>query len=240
MEPRFRANDREGLTLRLAAVIAGLGYLLSPVSYAEFALFPKLVIPGNIERTVQNITTHGGDFVAIIFCNFVTLLEDVVIAWALYVLLIPVNRALSLLTAWFRIVYAAVALVALTNLVTVYRLLNTPEYLRLFGAAPLRAQVDLLLHSFRYDWAFALIIFAVHLILLGVLIYRSGYIPRVIGVLLVLDGVGWVVQGLQPYLYPNANIGLVFITALGELIFMLWLLIMGWRIKDPRRPIEAA
>lgn len=226
-------TNTHGITLRQAALIAGLGYLLSPVSYAEFTLYPKVVIPGNIEQTVQNIAIHGGTFVTIILCYLVTLLEDVVIAWALYVLLSPVNRSLSLLTAWFRLIYAAIALVGLSNLITVYRLLNTPEYLRVFGAGPLRAQVDLLLHTFRYNWSFSLIVFSVHLVLLGSLIYRSGYIPKVIGVLLVIDGAGWLIDSLQPYLYPQANLGWIFITFFGELIFMLWLLIMGWKVKDP-------
>jgi hypothetical protein len=86
-------NHNKGLNLRKAALIDGFAYLLSPVATAEFSLMPKLVIPGNIEQTIQNITAHGGMFVAAILCYFVTFIEDVVIAWALYVLLAPVNRA---------------------------------------------------------------------------------------------------------------------------------------------------
>ncbi|MGB9235187.1 MAG: DUF4386 domain-containing protein [Terriglobales bacterium] len=227
------ANHYEGLTLRQAALIAGFGYLLSPVSYAEFNIYPKLVIPGNIEQTAQNITAHPGMFVAAILCYLITFLEDVVIAWALYYLLAPVNKSLSLLTAWFRLVYTAVALFGWLNLVTAFRLLNTPDYLMLFGSAQLHAQLKLLLSSFRYDWSMSLVIFGIHLVLLGCLIYRSGYIPRIIGILLVIDGLGWVIDSLQPYLYPNAHLGFLFITFFGELIFMLWLLIRGWKIPEP-------
>jgi len=222
----------EGLTLRQAALVAGFGYLLMPVSYAEFVIYPKLVIPGNVEQTVQNIVTHGGLFVAAILCYLITFINDMVIAWALYVLLIPVNRSLSLLTAWFRLMYTAIGLFGLLNLVTVFRLLTTPDYLTTFGPGPLHAQVDLLLHSFRYDWSISLIIFGVHLVLLGYLIYRSGYIPRVIGVLLVINGLGWVIDSLRPYLYPNAPLGFIFVTFFGELIFMVWLLVRGWKIQE--------
>ena len=107
-----------------------------------------------------------------------------VIAWALYVLLAPVNRSLSLLTAWFQLVYAAIALSGVLNLVAVYHLLHTPDYLTLFGSGPLHAQVLLLLNSFRYAWTLGLVPFGVHLVLLGYLIYRSGYIPRIVGILL--------------------------------------------------------
>jgi len=169
-------------------------------------------------------------------CYFVNFLEDIVIAWALYVLFAPVNRALSLLAALFRIVYAGLALAATLNLVIVFRLLNTPEYSTLFGDGPLRAQVDLLLHSFRYEYAFVLIVFGVHLCLLGYLLFRSGYtgwVSKAIGVLVVIPGIGWIAYELGPYLYPKANLDWLFYTFFGELIFMLWLLIAGWRIREP-------
>lgn len=224
-----------GLTLRQAALVAGFAYLLSPVAYAEFTLYPKLVIAGNIDQTIHNIAAHREMFAAVILCYFVTILEDIVIAWALYELLAPVHRALSMLTALFRLAYAAMALVALFNLVTAYRLIDTPEYLRRFDFGTLAAQVDVLLHSFRYEWSFSLIVFGIHLCLLGYLIYRSGYIPKLIGIVLAIDGLGWIGTSLQPYLYPNVNVDFLFITYFGELIFMLWLLIMGWRIVQPAR-----
>jgi Domain of unknown function (DUF4386) len=111
-------------------------------------------------------------------------------------------------------------------------MLTTPEYLTTFGSGPLHAQVNLLLHSFRYDFSLGIVIFGIHLILVGYLIARSRYIPWWLGVILVINGVGWMVNNLQPYLYPNANLGFIFITFLGELILMAWLLIWGWRIPQ--------
>ncbi len=227
------AIRERGLSLRQAAVIAGLGYLLNPVSYAEYSLYPRLVIPGNVEQTAQNIANHGGVFAALILCYLINFIGDVVIAWALYFLLAPVNRSLSLLTAWFRLIYTAVALSGVMNLVTVYRLLHEQQYLTLFAAGPLHAQMELLLNSFQYTWSMSLVIFGIHLILLGILIFRSGYIPRILGILLVIDGLGWMISMLRPYLYPDVHLGFLFVTYLGELIFMLWLLIRGWKIPEP-------
>ena len=51
-------THNDGLSLRQAALVAGFGYLFMPVAYAEFAIYPKLVIPGNIEQTAQNIASH--------------------------------------------------------------------------------------------------------------------------------------------------------------------------------------
>ena len=228
------ANDCEGLTLRQAALIAGISYLLMPVTIAEFYINPKLLIPGNIEQTTQNIVAHGRLFAAAILCYLITLVLDVVIAWALYILLAPVNRSVSLLTAWFRLVYTVIALFSVLNLTTVYRLLHTPAYLSAFGSGPLHAQVMLLLNSYRYDWSMSLIIFGIHLGLLGCLIYRSGYIPRLLGILLIIDGLGWVISPLKPYLYPNAHLGFFFPFSFVELILPLWLLSRGWKIQDPR------
>jgi uncharacterized protein DUF4386 len=146
---------------------------------------------------------------------------------------VPVNRSVSLLTACFRLVYTAIALVGLLSLVTVFRLLNTPDDQTAYGSQQLHAQVKLQLNSFRYDWSRSLVIFGIHLGLLGQLIYRSGCIPRIIGILLAIDGLGWVIDSLRPYPYPNAHLGVIVITFLGELIFMLWLLVRGWKIQEP-------
>lgn len=222
----------DNISLRQAALIAGFGYLLSPVSYAEFTLYPKLVIPGHIEQTAANIAAHPMMFAAMILCYFITALEDIVIAWALYVLLAPVNRSLSLLTAWFRLIYAAIYIVAIFNLFTVYYLLTTPRYETTFGHVQLLAQADLLIHTFRYYWGTSLIIFGIHLCLLGYLIFRSSYIPKIIGILLAIDGVAWIVNELQPYLLPNVMMDWLFFIFFSELIFMLWLLIGGWRLPN--------
>jgi hypothetical protein len=228
------------VTLRQAALIAGVAYLLMPVTFAEFYINPKLLVPGDIERTAQNIVAHGRLFGVAILCYLITLVLDVVIAWALYILLVPVNRSLSLLTAWFRLIYTAIALFSLLNLTTVYRLLHTPEYLTAFGSEQLHAQVMLLLNSYRYDWSLSLIIFGVHLGLLGYLIYRSDYIPRIIGVLLVLDGLGWVITPLRPYLYPDAHLGFFFAVSFVELLLPLWLVIRGWKIQEPAAHAKVA
>jgi len=168
-----------------------------------------------------------------IFSYVVVFICDVIVAWALYVLLIPVNRSLSLLTAWFRLVYTVIAFVALFKLVTVFRLLDAPDYQAAFGSEQLHAQVQLLLSAFRYEWGMGLILFGIHLILLAYLVYRSGYIPRVLAILLGIAGLGWLVHELGPYLFPNVDLGFLFITLLGELVFMLWLLIRGWKIQEP-------
>jgi hypothetical protein len=233
ISPNTPSNRYEGITLRQAALVAGVAYLLNPVSYAEFSIYPKLVAANDAAQTVQNISAHLGLFAAAILCYIISFIGDVVIAWALYVLLAPVNRTLSLLAAWCQLVYAGGALCSVFSLLNVYHLLINPYYLSLFGSGQLQAQVWFQLHSFHYDWSMSLIIFGIHLVLLGYLVYRSGYIPWIFGIALYIAGLGWMIAGLGPYILPNANFDFTLITAFGEVFFILWLWIRGWRVREP-------
>lgn len=80
-----------------------------------------------------------------------------------------------------------------------------------------------------------LVLFGIHLGLLGYLVYRSGYIPKILGILLAIAGLGSPIYYLSPYLYPNVDLGFIMVifTGAGELIFTLWLLVRGWKIQEP-------
>lgn len=226
-----------GMTLRQAALVAAFTsfapLILGGVPFAEFYIFAKLVVPGNTAETVQNILANRRLFLAGVFAHLLTFVADVILAWAFYVLLAPVHRALSLLTAWFRLIYAAVALGGLMHLVSAFRLLDGGAYGEAFGAELLQAHVEVLIKSFRYEWSLSIVIFGIHLALLGYLVARSGYIPRILGVLLAIAGLGHMVYQLGPYLYPDLKLGFLFVIFFGELIFAIWLLVRGWRIPEP-------
>jgi len=232
-------NSKNRVSLRRAALIAGLGLLIMVIAapYAELFVYPKLVVPDKADETVKNIIANKTIFISAIFGYLVTFICDVVVAWALYVLLKPVDENLSLLTAWFRLVYTVIALVALLNLVNVLQLLNTADYLKVPDPRQLHGQVMISLHAFRHDWYFGLLFFGIHLGLLGYLVFRSEYIPKILGVLLIIAGLGYLITTLKPYLFPNLNLDFARFTFYGELIFMLWLLIKGSRIKESDKEI---
>src|SRR6266851_5694933 len=198
-------NSTTGISLRNAALIAGFAILMMAIAapFAEFFVYPKLVVSGNAAETAKNIIAHKTLFASGIFGYVITFICDVVAAWALYVLLKPVNDNLSLLTAWFRLVYTVIALVALVNLVTVLRLLSTADYLTVLGPDQVYAQVKLSLIAFRSGWSFGILFFGIHLVLLGYLVLRSHYIPRILGVLLLIGGLGYLITTLGPFLFPN-------------------------------------
>jgi hypothetical protein len=222
------------MTVRRAALVVVAGMLATTlgVPIAEFVVWPTLVDTTNIEQTVRNIRANEGAFLFVSFAYFAAFVGDVLVAWALYYLLRPVSPALAALAAGLRAVQGVIAAGAALNLFTTFRLLRSEE-LAALGPDQVYAQVLVLLSSFGYEWSLALVIFGIHLGLLGFLVYRSGYIPRVVGIALAVAGIGYVVYQLRPYLYPDAEIGFVFAAFTGELVFVLWLAIWGWRVRDP-------
>jgi hypothetical protein len=221
-----------GMSLRCAGLVAGVAYLLNPVTFAEYYAMPKLVVD-DPARTLANLQAHQHLFGWVVIAYFVQLLGDVVVAWALYVLLAPVNRALALLGSWLQLVYAAMALAGVGNLAVAYRLLFVPEYTRLDWAGTLAAQVRTLIGGYRATWELGLVLFGLHLIVTGVLFARSTYLPRWLGWLLVADGSAWCLDKLSMYVAPNAKLGFVGVFYVGELVLMVWLLGWGWRIQEP-------
>ena len=228
------ANPAAKTSLRSAALIAGLGLLLMVVAapFAELFVFPKLVVPGDAVGTTHNIIANQTLFAAAIFGYLITFLCDLVVAWALYIFLKPVHENLSLLAAWFRLVYTVIAIVALLNLVTILRALNTSDVLTGLPGDAFSAQVLLSIDAFRSNWYFGLLFFAVHLGLLGYLVIRSTYIPKILGIFLMLAGLGYLLTNLKPFLFPTTNLDFAEYTFYGELIFMLWLLIKGPKIQE--------
>ncbi len=221
-------------SLRSAALIAGFGLLIMVIAapFAELYVLPKLIVAGKPAETVQNILDNKALFLSAIFGYLITFICDLIVAWALYVLLIPVNKSFSLLTAWFRLMYTAVSLFALGNLIMVLKMSNNADYLTILGADQLHAQVRLAYGEFRYGWSLGFFFFSIHLGLLGYLVFKSGYVPKIIGVLVAIAGLGYLVDTLQPFLFPSFHTGFLMVTFFGELIFMGWLLIKGWTLQE--------
>ncbi|RNC85413.1 MAG: DUF4386 domain-containing protein [Balneola sp.] len=218
--------------IQKAALIAGIGIFIMVLTapIAEFAVFPKLIDYRNAEVTFSNIQENRGLFTIGIFLHLITLICDVVVAWALYLFLKPVNKNFSLLTALFRLVFAVITLSALLNLVGVLNLTQAASYLTVFENS-IHSEVLLSIRNFNLQWSFAFSFFSLYLILLGVLVYKAHYVPKIFGILLIIAGAGYLVDTLRTFFFPAVQMDYVMITYFGEVIFMLWLLIKGWRVQ---------
>jgi len=221
-------KEKGTISIGTAALITGLTLFIPTAPYAEFYVFKNLLISNNAARTTQNLLENPTLFLSGIFAILFTYIKDVLLAWTMYIFLKPVNASLSLLAAWFRIVYTVLAIVALFNFVYAFQVVNMPA----FEASYKNEQVLQLINARRFAMNLAYIIFGSYLILLGVLIYKASYIPKVMGVLITLAGVAWIIISLQPYFFKNYDLSWMMIFSVGELFFAIWLLVKGSRIKD--------
>jgi len=226
-------TSTSNITLRKAALIAGIGYLLmigSPI--AETMFYHGLVDLDNAGKTVKNIAANVGLVHFGIFLYLINFMGDILAAWGLYILFKPVNENLSLLTAWLRIIYTVMGLVAVMNLLTVLQLTSHYNYLQSITNEQLQAHVMIALRSFRDDWSFSFTFFGIYLILLGYLAFVAKYVSKIVGICLVIAGAGWLTDSLQPFLFPSVHVSVGMITGFGELVFMFWLFIKGVRLKE--------
>lgn len=213
---------------RKVAWIAGLGLILMGVlaPFAFFGVLESLVVPANASATVDSIVASAGLFRSGVAALLIVIMLDVVVAWALYVLLRPVNRTVALLMGWLRLSYAAMFAAALTNLLDVVQLLGASEVLNL-PSEQLDAQVMMSLSSFHSGFeGIALSIFGLHLFALGYLVFRSTNFPRFLGALVAVAGAGYIFDSLGTILGPNYALTVGAYTFLGEVLLIFWLL---WR-----------
>ena len=221
---------------RQAALVGGLGLLLLAVlaAIANFCVLKTLIVPGDAQTTAQHIAAAQGLFRMAVGAFFAVAILDVVVAWALYIVLRPVNRSLSLLAALFRVVYATMLAVAVNNLLTALQFLGGGDFLNAFGTDQLRAQMTVLLGAFQSGWDLSMIVFGLHLFILGMLVFQSHKRLRVLGILVIAAGLGYLIDGCGKLLAPDYSLTVAMYTFVGEPLLIFWLLWKGIR-GDLRR-----
>lgn len=232
-------REAEGSPLFWART-AGAGYLLIIVSgiFAEFFVRSSLVVPGDAATTAHNIVASEMLYRSALASELVMLTCDVAVALALYVVFRKVSRSLALLAAFFRLTHAAVVAVNLLNTYVPLLLLGDAGYLAVFAPGQLQALVLLLLEAHGYGYAIGLVFFGLYCAVLGWLVLRSRYVPRLLGVLLVCAAVGYLADSFARTLLPDyaryeTLLGLVVLLSafVGELSFSLWLLVKGVDVR---------
>ena len=237
-------NRIADISLRKAARVAGFGLLIMfiPAVFTNYFVFSSLIVPGDAATTANNIIASEGLFRAGIVSWLIVLILDVVVAWALYVFLKPVNKSLSLLTAWFRLMYAAIFGTTQLILFIVLALLSGAAYLTVFEPNQLYALVLLFLNGYDYGSSIGFFFFSFHLGILGYLVYKSGYIPRILGVLLIVAFFSYLIESAGTILWPNYPDVLTTVLAvpgfIGEVALAFWLLFKGSKIPEMKNQDE--
>lgn len=221
------------LAPRRYARICGLLYLYIIVAgvFAELFVRGRLVVPSDAEATAANIGAHELLFRIGLSGELLHLSFDVGVAVILYALLRPVDRDVALLAAFLRLACDLVLVVASMSHFAALRLLEGAGQLETFGPAQRHGLALLALRLHGDGYAISLVFFGFACLSLGYLVFRSGYLPRILGALLVIAGACYLVQSFAHFLAP-AFAGTLFPAIfvpifVAELSLTLWLIVKG-------------
>ena len=217
-------NRIADISPRKAARVVGFAFLIMfPLGiFAEFVVLSNLVVEGDAATTVNNIKANELLFWSGIASYLIILALDVVVALGLYVLLKPVNKNFSLLAAVLRLLYTAIMVISLLALVLLFP------------------------NAFSYGQLIAYIFFISHLFVLGYLVFKSGFLPRILGVLLMIGSFSYLILLYGDFILPKNWYEALSLIAmlpaiLSENLLALWLLIKGVNVEQwEKRALESA
>jgi hypothetical protein len=219
----------------------GLLYVLVsiPGAFALVYVPSKLIVPGNAMATASNIAASETLFRAGIACNLISQILFMWVALALYDLLKGVNQRHASLMLGLIVVSIPIALLNELNAIAAVILVRGADFLSIFEKPQRDALAMLFLNLHGQGFGIAEIFWGLWLFPLGLLVYRSGFFPGVLGVLLMVRCFAYVVESLTPLVFPRYG-GIVsrwmMPLRFGELLFMFWLLIMGAKPKPLAAP----
>ncbi len=222
-----------------AARIAGVAYLLIFIGgiFAEVFVRDRLVVSDDAATTAANIIANEGLFRIGLAVDMMVFALDVLVAWAFYVLLRPVQEGLALLSTFFRLVMAAMLGLNLLHQYAALYALNGADHLSAFEPAQLESLSLFAMRVHGMGYNAGLVFFGFAIIALGAALFRARYVPRILSVGLALSGVVYLLTSFSSILTPSIT-GSLFVLFLlpvaAELGLALWLMIMGARIEPPR------
>jgi hypothetical protein len=211
---------------RLRARIAGVFYLLEMLT-GGFAVFVggKLFVSGDAAATATNILARHSLFQLGVAANVIQFACYIVVTELLYDLFKPVNRGISLLAALFSLVGCTIGAVSCLFELAPLAVLGGAPYLNVFKGEQLQALALMFLRLYALCFNLSFVFFGFYCLLIGCLIFRSSFLPRILCAGMALAGLGWLTfllpsltQHLSPYILA---------AGLGEVALTLWLLVVG-------------
>jgi len=224
------------------ARVAGILYLLL-VPLGVFGLLyvsSFLIEEGNAAETVGNILDSESLFRLSIVSALVVPLVNMLLVLVLYRLLKPANKTYAFLMVLFFMVSVPISMLTELNHVAVLALLSDADYLSVFDLDQLHAQVMLFLDMHEGGIFIASIFYGLWLFPMGYLVFISGFLPRWIGVLLVIGGFGYVIDSVLFFLLPDFDVVIAQFTFVGEVALPLWLLVKGVNVERWRARASAS
>ena len=231
---------------QLYARIGGVLYLIIIVVglFDEAFVRNRIIVSGDATATAANIRSLESLWRFGIAAEFFLLICAVALTLIFFVLLRPVSRDLALLAVFFNLVSLAVEAAVQLYLLGALFPLGKAEYLRAFEPEQLYALASLSVKSHSYGFGVALIFFGCVCLIDGYLIFRSGYFPKTIGVLMTIAGLSYLTNSFALILVPtfaNRIFPAVLVPAfVGEASLCLWLLVKGVNVPKWKEQASAA
>jgi len=214
-------------TARLAGLIWLLMFIFGPMAQVVRS---KLFIPGDSVTTAQNLLTNEFLFRLGFVSDLLMMVLFLLLPLVLYKLFCHVDKNLSLLMVIFVIVSVPINMLNLLNEFAALHLLRGAEYLNAVATEQLMANAMFTYDLYLNGYEIANVFFALWLVPLGLLVYKSGFLPKFLGTLLVVGGLSLFLEVLLYFLLPGyetVNTILLIPQTISEFAFLLWILIRG-------------
>ncbi|MFZ0803209.1 MAG: DUF4386 domain-containing protein [Terriglobales bacterium] len=225
---------------RPSARITGVVYLLYFLTAILGELFLKgIVVDGDATATATNLLAHQSLFQLGLATGLIATALYIAVTALFYGLFKPVNRSISLLAAFFGLVGCAITTLGSLFQLAPLVLLGGSQYLSVFNLQQLRALALMFLELNNQAANIYLVIFGFYDLLIGYLIFRSTFLPRILGVLMMVAGLGWLTF-LSPPLANHLSPPILVLGFLAELLLMLWLLVKGVNVQRWQDQASAA
>lgn len=227
--------------LSFYARLAGFSLLLVGAAgiFANLFVMGGLFVPDDATATANNITANNLLFRFGILGFIIMCILDLVIAWAFYILLKQVNKNVALLAVLFRVFYTAIFSAALFNFLSLSHLLSDEARMEVIEPNQLDLEVLNFINAIINAGSIGLVFFGVHLLLLGYLIFKSGFIPKILGIIMLLAGLGYFIDNIAWVLLSNYENLMAFfplvilgLAIIAELAFAIWLLVKGKKVFE--------
>ncbi|MFZ0595721.1 MAG: DUF4386 domain-containing protein [Flavobacterium sp.] len=218
---------------QLYARIAGILYLVIIIAgfFAETFVRNKLFVSGDANATANNIIHSEFLWKIGITADLIMQICDLPVMIILYYLLKPVSRKLALLNLSFNLIQTAVLVANKLNLLAALFFLGDAEYLKSFTPDQLHTLSYLSIKLHDFGFGVGLIFFGFVCLIEGYLIFKSGYFPKAIGVLMALAGICYLTNSFALILAPQfSSITLLLPCVIAELSLSLWLIFKGVNI----------
>ncbi|MEL6408666.1 MAG: DUF4386 domain-containing protein [Chloroflexota bacterium] len=243
-ERAYRLRDLPKSPQLMVRIAAGLYIIIFFAALFGAIYVPSvLVLPDDPASTVSNLTESIPLYRAGTASYLIILISEIMLTVLLYVLFKPVNATISLVAAAFRLAMTIVHGINILFQFLVSTILANNDYLAAFEVEQVHALTFLTLDIHEIGWTIGIIFFSFHVLILGYLVFQSGYVPKVLGIALVLASISYFLDSSASLFldnYDSTPTMLALFIVIAELAFPLWLLIKGINVKAWQQRIEAA